>query len=422
MTSGTTTRDYRITSVKNFQACSGFQNATVKEGLYYQKIWSGANSPTSAIAPVTYDSVTYPLFDKHGVKKGERKVILKSRRSKYVTSCRDNAYSMSLTQRVDTWGYQDINCGAGIHRGYIISSYGWNCFAYDRIIWNSLNDYSLYGKLADELGSGFNLAIFLGEGKESLRTITDAASRIYRAAKEVKKGRITNAANILIGGGKSPGGKRRNNRKVFSSVKQDTKDFASNWLQLQYGWLPLLKDVFSAAKHLAYLQNRPFTATYRVSKSAYWTGTDTIGPGFSDKYTGWVKESHRLVAKVTSVNEAALIGLTNPAAVAWELIPYSFVFDWFIPVGNYLEAMNLRGALSGSFVLTKYKDGRVYNVFNFGIPDKYALAFYVRKLSVDRTVSSSLPVKLPAVKPLDKVASFSHCVNAVALVTQFLRP
>jgi hypothetical protein len=32
-------------------------------------------------------------------------------------------------------------------------------------------------------------------------------------------------------------------------------------------------------------------------------------------------------------------GLVNPLSIAWELLPWSFVVDWFIPVGNTLEAM-----------------------------------------------------------------------------------
>jgi hypothetical protein len=36
---------------------------------------------------------------------------------------------------------------------------------------------------------------------------------------------------------------------------------------------------------------------------------------------------------------AQAVGLTNPALVAWELVPYSFVIDWFLPIGNWLTAI-----------------------------------------------------------------------------------
>lgn len=34
------------------------------------------------------------------------------------------------------------------------------------------------------------------------------------------------------------------------------------------------------------------------------------------------------------------IGLTNPLLLGWELIPFSFVADWFIQVGDYLETLD----------------------------------------------------------------------------------
>lgn len=33
-------------------------------------------------------------------------------------------------------------------------------------------------------------------------------------------------------------------------------------------------------------------------------------------------------------------GLINPAVLAWELIPFSFVVDWFAPIGNTLDALD----------------------------------------------------------------------------------
>jgi hypothetical protein len=32
-------------------------------------------------------------------------------------------------------------------------------------------------------------------------------------------------------------------------------------------------------------------------------------------------------------------GLINPLSIAWELVPWSFAIDWFVPVGKTLEAV-----------------------------------------------------------------------------------
>jgi hypothetical protein len=51
------------------------------------------------------------------------------------------------------------------------------------------------------------------------------------------------------------------------------------------------------------------------------------------------------------------LGLTNPIAVAWELVPFSFAVDWFLPVGNTLSALT---AGQGLTWLGGYITKRVY--------------------------------------------------------------
>lgn len=34
------------------------------------------------------------------------------------------------------------------------------------------------------------------------------------------------------------------------------------------------------------------------------------------------------------------MGLTNPLEVTWELLPFSFVADWFLPIGDYVSILD----------------------------------------------------------------------------------
>jgi hypothetical protein len=42
------------------------------------------------------------------------------------------------------------------------------------------------------------------------------------------------------------------------------------------------------------------------------------------------------------------VGLTNPLVVAWELVPFSFVVDWFLPLGDWLNGLDATMGLTFS--------------------------------------------------------------------------
>jgi hypothetical protein len=50
----------------------------------------------------------------------------------------------------------------------------------------------------------------------------------------------------------------------------------------------------------------------------------------------------------------------NPLAIAWELVPFSFVVDWFVGVGSYLDSWEnhyrFKGAFQGGYRTDSYKE------------------------------------------------------------------
>lgn len=73
-------------------------------------------------------------------------------------------------------------------------------------------------------------------------------------------------------------------------------------------------------------------------------------PKFSGKQHVEVSCNGTIEYSVASniVNFAANTGIINPLAVAWEVIPYSFVVDWFLPVGNFLNSLDFDTGLEFS--------------------------------------------------------------------------
>lgn len=174
-----------------------------------------------------------------------------------------------------------------------------------------------------------NLAVALAEAKKTSDLILDTANRIDRAYRAFRRGQFREVARLL---------------EISPNKVHKT------WLKNQYGVQPLLMDVKGAAEFFAQQtvgraakfvvsgkSKRSFTKSKTTVGTAYngpWVETDTI--------SGFVEAKVKLWLELTSTTASAAqqLGLTNPALFVWEKIPYSFVFDWFIQVGDYLTAVS----------------------------------------------------------------------------------
>jgi hypothetical protein len=271
------------------------------------------------------------------------------------------------------------------------------------------------------VGSDFDMSVFLGEGHQTLKLILDSARRIHNALQGLRgcdPGKVaralgTSPARTRDIMRKNPGGRKLSPRAAAEAAAQA-------WLELQYGWIPLLKDAHGAAQALAQQLNEPAVQTYRVRKKNHTESCPVASPNIKS-YVYRAEVRGQLIARLKEVNVAALNGLTDPSSMAWELVPWSFVADWFIPIGSYLSARGLAQSVSGVFVTTisQREFFGTYSGLGLTIWDKEVTSFNYRQMRVivDRTVSTNLATPLPQFKTLGKVASWQHCANAVALLT-----
>lgn len=297
------------------------------------------------------------------------------------------------------------------------------------LTWDANDELKLIGKLKEAIdGSDFNMSVFLAEGTQSLDMITNAASTIYRSYRAARKGRFDLAGEILRKGAYlSP----RAAAKVSKS-----KSTANSWLELQYGWIPLLQDAKAGAEQLAHRMGIPFQKRYQVRRRK--TGSLPLSSGMVDDQPGFSTRKTVIdVQYIAYVKEqsssVALSGILDPELVAWELLPYSFVADWFIPIGDYLEARAFSNRIGvGSYIRTERKVETVKDFVGNAKPNTNPSYFDVVYTScpksggysrtvINRTVSSTLSVPTPEFKSLKKVASWQHCANAVALLTQVFK-
>lgn len=257
-------------------------------------------------------------------------------------------------------------------------------------------------------GHQFNLAVSAAEGKKTVQMVVNAVHSVGGAISDLRRGRFESAAR-RFGVARRPS-------------KLSEKDVAGRWLELQYGWIPLFKDVYEAAK--AY---EAITSPSRV-KRFYGNSSKRIVVDSSESPSlyqcrGTVVEQYRIIYELSeSMSTARSLGLLDPATVAWELIPYSFVVDWFIPIGDYLENLNVIPQLQGRFLTTKTRRFKGSNNGTMlGVPFPKVPLVVASDFEMTRTVSGSLSVPRPQFEKLADAMSPTRIWNALALVTQRLR-
>lgn len=182
-----------------------------------------------------------------------------------------------------------------------------------------------------------NLGVAYAERKRTAQLVGDTAMQLAKAVRQVNRGDFYGAARTL----------GLTNPKGYATKAQRANRPASRWLEYQYGWKPLLSDVYGSCDALARRDKFDWIVTSKGStkeniRRSLITGNPTSAPYGYGTATGMrgcfvridAVPQNDLLISLTS------LGVTNPLVVAWELVPYSFLIDWFLPVGAFLDSLD----------------------------------------------------------------------------------
>lgn len=189
----------------------------------------------------------------------------------------------------------------------------------------------------------------------AMRTARDLYRNLLRRAPD-------HAVDALLHG---RGYSQRSARKRFGTA------LSNRWLEVSYGVKPLLQDVAGACQTFDSLltpPDREVTAkagwpTYETGVSQ--SGTNTSATQRSSKGNFKIRSSAEVVYRVDNPWDVAFqsLGLDRPLASLWEMIPYSFVVDWFFDVSGWLNSgRSIQGCTFVRGWTTEKIDGRVINM------------------------------------------------------------
>lgn len=287
----------------------------------------------------------------------------------------------------------------------------------------------LYGKLREKLiGNRGELLTSTVEWKTSLDMISGRVRTIHGAYLAVRRFQFKKAARILSI--KAPA---RYKNLTKAKAQKEKLSPTSIWLEYWMGWAPLCGDIAHAVKTI--------TSVPEYSKKHFSVGvlanikdgrTYAGDPKDPSAYATYIRLDYTKKTRYSAFGDVMVInhnydianklGFTNPALTAWQLVPFSFIVDWFANVGTVLGSLTDFEGLSFSNTGTAYKiectaSQRGYEWRNGARRRVNQTGFSV----LQARTPGDLPTPRLEVKMLDKL-SLTRAATSVSLLKEiFLR-
>lgn len=248
----------------------------------------------------------------------------------------------------------------------------------------------------------------LVETRTTLDMIRNRIRLLWAFGRALRNGKLDEAARLLKF---DPGSTAKEKLKKMSADNR----IASGYLEFMFGILPVVNDIENGLK--IYAEGLATRGQKIESRSG--------GHRSSKRRENWQQSSHGLRTGKASVkgrvtNERARNlnsqGLLNVPLEVWNALPFSFVFDWFVPVGTLLGAMSGSAGLAADYSQVSVRTAEWRKRQSTGSTDIYS-----RQITVTRFQPI---IGLPSVSVLASSAagSWGQVVSMAALAAQQIQP
>lgn len=221
-------------------------------------------------------------------------------------------------------------------------------------------------------------------------------------------------------------------RPIDNGLVQTASSMAANgYLAFTYGLSPLISDIRGIAENIVgwsreiAIAEGTGTSSYSLNQRSVVAldGRNHVG---NSKRTGFVgcKLKVRAIAKFDQ--DFSKWSSMNPLAVGYELLPYSFVFDWVLDLGGYMANLEKSLVFASDFrdgYASFLEVGRVRTVYRTDITNngKFSLRAqgYEEVISFNRDVLVSFPK--PTFPRIEPDLGARRLLSAASLLMQLIK-
>jgi hypothetical protein len=222
----------------------------------------------------------------------------------------------------------------------------------------------------------------------------------------------------------------------YLNRKRDIKTLRDIWMNIRYNLRPLYHDIKNYAAAFAEIRQGTLRQTFRDYKGYNLTPSPyvyTLGPDGMSGMTTFTETVVRNIGIRTGcladiqVDIRSLLGFDRLFASAWELIPLSFIIDWFWNVGKIISALDpmVKRRVRGNWVTvedatTKRVEITDYHLTNPAYSGSVSLQGFCQYSTVEKrrycnekpSYIPQLNIRLDAFKLLDITSILSQISSA----------
>lgn len=196
-------------------------------------------------------------------------------------------------------------------------------------------------EINEKIRAGIDWSVTLGQGAQVGSMVQKAMATAAMTARAARRFDFRAA-------------RRAYNAMREGNASRQARALGGKWLEYQYGWKPLAQDIYNTATELM----RDFSTLVVVEarktqqtqkENVDWlNGLYAIPVAQDASFRCHMKFRFKPSSSATSL--ISNFTSMNPASIAWELVPYSFVVDWFYDLGGYMRNLETSLLMGNRFV------------------------------------------------------------------------